>query len=362
MKAGKTDNSGRMKTVFFAVFLAFAVFGAEPVFCAEQAEQEKPDASSGAVGDLSQLIGPDEYLGIAAGTYRSAGGILPEMMIRYYDSSGALQRETVSHIGEFMGSYKMGNYCVISKDSLQLKEDNNDIILLRTEDDQEIRRYRSDDLLAGRVSSTGEHAGILLRDGSRLEIYDGDGQIIADLQTDGAPGVTSDADMTDEIRIGMFEPEGCLYVRLMKGEQMLLTALIHEDGRVLTSKDASFPEIFCREQVCGIIGKNLIIGYEPDGMADRDRYLIVSPEGEVLYRDAEIHWITYGSFQKWETQKADLAILHEGDTWRILDESLAETGRIHEADLDEKGICAMCGALLSGCRVKNWEEHAVQMR
>ena len=27
-----------------------------------------------------------------------------------------------------------------------------------------------------------------------------------------------------------------------------------------------------------------------------------------------------------------------------------------------QGICAMCGALLSGCRVKNWEEHAVQMR
>ena len=348
MRVRKTNGSGKIGAAAFAVFLALTVFGVKPVFSAELAVQEISDKASGAVGDLSQLIGPDEYIGIAVGTYRSAGGITPEMMIRYYDSSGILRGETVGHIGEYMGMFNMGNFCVITEGELLSEKENDDIVLLRMEDFREVCRYSRDELRAGRVASAGDHVAILSRDGSHLEIYDKDGQIAADLQTDGAPAFHSDTGMTDWVDLEMYELEGYLYVRLRKGEERILTALIHEDGSVLTSKDASFPEILCREQVCGFIGKNLIMKQDPDGMSGQGQYMILSPEGEVLYRDVVIRWTTNGTWYKSQTQKADFAALREEDTLLILDETLAEAGRISDADLDGEGNLQYAGGTIIG--------------
>ena len=290
------------------------------------AEDPKKSGSSSAA-PKAQLFDSDLYLGIAAGTYRSAGGEAPDMMIRYYNSTGAFCGEAVGSVDYFSGTFR-----IIPKDRLMYSYEEDDIVILRTEDFKEVCRYNRDDLYSGRVCAAADHIGILASDSSHLVIYDRDGQICADLKITGAAAETAGLEQPVRKDLVMYEPEGYLYVCLTAGDQTLLKALIRDDGSVLTSEDPSFPELLRRKQACGYIGKNLIFSDDSDG------YLIAAPEGDVLFKAGKIHWTEHDMYGAISAQdRADFAALREGDNWRILDETLAEAGTIRDQDLDPYG-------------------------
>ena len=321
----------RIVSAGFTVVLAFIFLFAEPVFSAESEESGDTAAVSAGDQEPPQLFDPNLYLGIAAGTYRSAGGEASQMMIRYYDSSGAFHGEAPGTV-----DYYLGTFNVIEKGRLLLDADNDDIVIRRTEDFEEVCRFRREERYAGRTCEAGEHIGILSGDGTNLVIYDRDGQLCADLETAAPDASAAAADWSERTDLVIYEPEGYLYVRLTKGAQVLLEALVGEDGSVQSFEESSFPETLREKKVCGCIGKNLVVR---DG---EDRYHIVNPKGEVLYKDVILHWAentrTTFSYVLTDTHdKADFAAFRKGENWQILDEKLAEVGTITDTDLDKNG-------------------------
>ena len=296
--------------------------------------EDPKEGSSSSPASGSQLFDPDLYLGIAAGTYRSAGGEAPDMMIRYYDSTGAFRGEAVGSVDYFTGTFR-----VIQKGRLMYSYKEDDVVILRTEDLGEVCRYDRDEQFSGRVCEATEHVGILSRDGSHLVIYDRDGQIFADLKTAGPAIVSADptaedtgSEQPERTDLVIYEPEGYLYVCLTAGNRTLLKALIRDDGSVLTSEDPSFPELLRTKQACSFIGKNLIFRDEPDG------YLIADPEGNVLVKAAQIHRAEHSGYVVISAlDRADFAALRQGDGWVILDETLTIAGTISDQDLDPYG-------------------------
>lgn len=339
MKKREMNGCRRTAAAGFTAVLALVFLFARPVFAAEwqdpassgeSAGSDEPAEAFDAGEELPALFDPDLYLGIGAGTYRSAGGEAPQMMIRYYDSSGSFHGEAPGMVDYFMGTFN-----IIEKGRLLSDADNEDIVIRRTEDFKEVCRYRREDSPAGRVCAARDHVGLLSGDGTRLVIYDRDGKICADLETE-APDAAAAADWSERTDLVIYEPEGYLYVRLTKGEQTLLAALVGEDGSVLTSEEASFPQNLRGDSVCGYIGRNLIAA---DG---QERYTILSPEGAVLYRDVILHWAERTGFENSYVMtglrdKADYAALCGGETWQVLDKELAEAGTIRNTDLDRYG-------------------------
>ena len=334
-------NCLRMPAAVMAGFLAFTVFGPKTVFSAEQEESENTAEISAADSEGRQLFAPCQYLGVAAGTYRSAGGSAPDMLIRYYDSTGAFHGEALGMVDHFMGTFN-----IIEEGRLLYDYEDDDILFRRTEDFEEVCRCRRKDVYTGRAFAARDHIGILSEDGSHLFIYDREGQICAELKTEAPPAELSYEDWGERVNLVIYEPEGYLYIRLRKGEQTLLAALVREDGSVQTAGDTGFPDLFSGGRVCGYIGENLIVREE------EDRYAIAGPEGDVLCSDVLLHWSKYGGYDHLgmtgAEDRADFAALREGTELRILDETLSEAGRIREEDLDAYGHIQYAGGTVIG--------------
>ena len=340
-KRKKGADCLRLSAAAMAGFLAFTAFCPEPVFSAEREEPGNTEVISAAESEDRQLFAPGQYLGVATGTYRSAGGTAPDRLIRYYDSSGTFHGEAVG-----MVDYYMGTFNIIEDGRLLIDYEDDEMLFRRTEDFEEVCRCRRKDDYTGRAFAARDHIGILSEDGSHLLIYDREGKICADLETEAPPAELSYENWEERVSLVIYEPEGYLYVRLRKGEQTLLAALIREDGSMQTDADTGFPDLFSGGQVCGYIGKNLIVREE------EDRYAIAGPEGNVLYPDVLLHWIGYGGYDRHgmpgPQDRADFAVLREGADLRILDETLAEAGRIREEDLDEYGHVQYAGGTVIG--------------
>ena len=313
--------------------------------------------------ERNALCGPDEYVGIAAGIYRSAGGEAADMVLRYYDSAGSLVGEAIGDV-----DYFSGEYCFLPKGRLMRSFDENGPVILRTEDFGEVCHFRreggrGESFVAGR-----DHVAAIKRLPDRLVIYNRDGSIAAEpaLPAGCLPLLSSGS-------IQMIEAAGYLYVRVTADGERILTALIDEDGTVTEEGAPGFPGILGKD-VYGSIGKYLILrektvlpgpsGKESSGegapentQETRTVYRIVSRDGKVMCEDAVLCWKhEYGLNLTDAWNRAQYAMIHEGETWRILDENLEEYGRIRDKDYQDNAGTVFADGSMTGlpCEELGW--------